>query len=765
MYVRIVFCAIVVFVAAFPARAEAPATPRQAYLSLAESAYQQGLETCPADVERWLKEWKPTVEWGYAPPASPIYLAGLAGSLYDLTKNEDYAEVAAHWLANQHRFKESCPEHVIKYRPEYGDGLPTMTDFFHLPVFAQAYLHIKDSPAVTAERRAHIEASIADSADYIRNFPEWGPMNRTMLRAQGLVLAAKALPDHPHAAFWRKLGDILARDSWGQWEEEDAQIYHPIWFLALMHYADAIADPSLYAQHQVRYYCDYFVHLLSPAGMVPDFGDARWNENWAGYLTCLERGAREYRSPQLKWGAQRIFDAMTEQYGSKIGLAAGLTLTYAYRWADDSITPAAPPARSEEVLEELIGKKIVFRNGWGPDSTYLLLNYRDEGPFARVARDFLRLTIPAEEERMHHAHSDENSICLFMNQGSVLLHDAGYRDTMPSGPYGAYRADYFHNRLVARNDKRDREQPLYEFLRNSGAYRSTQTEKIDFLTAPGAEMSRTRLTDQRTGYVADRVIVRLTKDDIFLVFDIAKVLRPEYYTFATLWHGTTLLGQGPHYYITAVDAIGKYSPPQTRALLVQFLQSGVRTDGTFPIKRYWQDETAVYQAISSHYRAGQVETFVTALVPHARGADVQPLLDSIKLLDVEKPRNGLGVQVQCGDEVHYICVKTDLDMDILPDNVRPRYSFDSGRVKYGPIETDASFAYARRSGDSLTYAAANMVKVIFDGRTVFAGRTATFALQPDDLSTGYGLPKWRYWEDTVDLSQPGPAAEAASRWP
>ncbi len=84
-------------------------------------------------------------------------------------------------------------------------------------------------------------------------------------------------------------------------------------------------------------------------------------------------------------------------------------------------------------------------------------------------------------------------------------------------------------------------------------------------------------------------------------------------------------------------------------------------------------------------------------------------------------------------------------------------------MKYGPIETDASFAYARRSGDSLTYAAANMVKVIFDGRTVFAGRTATFALQPDDLSTGYGPPKWRYWEDTVDLSQPEPAAEAASQ--
>ena len=103
-------------------------------------------------------------------------------------------------------------------------------------------------------------------------------------------------------------------------------------------------------------------------------------------------------------------------------------------------------------------------------------------------------------------------------------------------------------------------------------------------------------------------------------------------------------------------------------------------------------------------------------------------------------------------------------MDILPDNVRPRYSFDSGRVKYGPIETDASFAYARRSGDSLTYAAANMVKVIFDGRTAFAGRTATFAFSRM-ISRPVTPARGRYWEDTVDLSQPEPAAEAASRWP
>lgn len=517
----------------------------------------------------------------------------------------------------------------------------------------------------------------------------------------------------------------------------------------------------MFAQHTVRYYADYFLHLISPAGMVPDFGDARWNENWALYVACLERAAREYRSPQLKWGASRIFTAMTKPADAEIDTRTAWALTYAYRWADDALTPDAPPARSEEVLEELIGKKIVFRTGWDPASTYMLLNYRDEGPFARTPRDFLRQTILAEEERMHHAHSDENSICLLMDQGSVLLHDAGYRDKMPSGPYGAYRADYFHNRLVARKNMPDREQPLYEFLRHSGAYSQTTTEKMDFFTFPAVEMSRTRLNDQRTGCAADRVVVYLKQSDIFFVFDFVKILATDFYTFATLWHGTTVLDRGPQHYVTSVDAIGAFRPPQTRALLIDFLVADGRPVGTFSIKRYWQDETAVYQAISSQYKAGDTETFVTALGPHPRGADVRPLLDSIQLLDVDKPRNGAGIAVRRGDEVQYVCVKADLDMDVLPEDIRPRYTFDSGRVKYGPLETDASFLYAKCTGDTLSYAATNMVKVLYDGKTVFAARPTTSPGQAHGPSIRHAPIKWRSWEGTVDLHQ----IDTAPRWP
>ena len=69
-------------------------------------------------------------------------------------------------------------------------------------------------------------------------------------------------------------------------------------------------------------------------------------------------------------------------------------------------------------------------------------------------RDYLRDSIPVEEEKMTHGHADENSIVAAdVAAGRVLLHDGGYRDYMPSGPFGAYRQDYFHNRLVVRPEK------------------------------------------------------------------------------------------------------------------------------------------------------------------------------------------------------------------------------------------------------------------------------------------------------------------------
>jgi len=727
----------------------AQAQERDLYLSLAERAFEEGLTSIPAQVERWIETWQPEPEWGYAPPGGPPYFARLAGSLYSLTGEERYAREAIRWLARHHEFKEYFPEEMHGARPDYRDGVPTLTNFFEVASFVEAYLFIKDSPSLITAERQRIQTSIAEAANYIFFFPEWGPHNRAMLRAYALLLAARAVPDHANAARWDKLARVLAADSWGKWEEEDAQIYHPVWLISLVRYADLLGDSSLFDLPTVRYYFEYFTHLLDPTGMVPDFGDARWHANWAWYVALLERAATEYDRSEYRWAARRIFNAMRPRGDDAVGVGNGLNLFDAYRWSEDG--PAvAPPAVSEEVMEDLVGKKIVFRDGWYDEANYLLLNYRDEGPYALMARDYLRHTIPVEEEKMHHGHSDENSIVLMMSGGSVLLNDAGYRPRMPSGPYGEYRADYYHNRLVWRTGKLGREQSLWDFLRNSGAYRPVRSEKIDFWTADEFDLSRTRITDERDGVQHDRVIAWLKQENVYVVFDVVKFLETDFYTLATLWHATTILEEGDDYFVTAVDYIRGQPQRQGTALRIELPQRGIRRQGSFAITRNNEENTAVYQNLASHYMAGQIETFVTVLVPVPRGDPAVSPVEAIRVIEPPEERAGIGVLLELDGEQIYVCAKTDLVRDILTANVRPRYTFESGKVSYGPFATDAGFFYARVGDDSLYWGGTHLVGVRYEGHDLFTAPPSTFTLEPDDWNTGFGPAKWRYWEGSAE---------------
>ena len=401
-------------------------------------------------------------------------------------------------------------------------------------------------------------------------------------------------------------------------------------------------------------------------------------------------------------------------------------------------------------MEDLVGKKIVFRDGWESDANYLLLNYRDEGPYALMPREYLRHTIPVEEEKMHHGHSDENSIVLMMSGGSVLLNDAGYRPMMPSGPSGEFRADYYHNRLVYRTGKRARGQGLWEFLQNSGGYRSVETQKIEFLTSDQFDVSRTRLTDRRDGIQHDRVITWLKRENVFVVFDIVKFLESDFFTLSTLWHGTTVLNRGDGFFVTAVDTIRGRPMPRGEALRIDFAQRGIRELGTFDLTRNLEPAVTAYQTMSSHYLQGHVETFVTVLTPVDRDDPSSAPFEGLRLLEPAQLRAGIGVVLELDGEDVYVCAKTNMLRDILAINSRPRYTFESGKVAYGPFETDASFLFARVGRDSIDWAATHMVGVYHEGDELFTAGWNTYTLEPDDWATGLGAGKWRYWEGSVE---------------
>jgi len=726
------------------------AAQKSAYLEEIKKSVEKGWKENPDILERWKKTSKPSALWGYDAPAHPVYLASTLAFLYEQTGDRVYAERAAGLLAAFGDLRDILPKGYASTRAEYANGVPSLSNFFFLPPYARAYLRIRDSGVMKPADKAKIEKEIAESVDFIFRFPEWGAHNRAMLRAEALLYAFRAMPDHPHAKDWQQMAGVIAADNLRHWEIEDASGYNPVWLHALFSYADASGRADAFASPMMRYYLEYYVKLIGPSGTIPDFGDAGWNSASAGlrFVAILEKGAALYHDPEMKWAARSIL-ATVKRRTETLGVGDAYHLSDAYRWADDAVEPVRPSSLSQELLDEIIGKKMVFRNGWDSTSTYLLLNYRDEGDGGWLDREYLRHTISVEEEKMHHGHSDENSIVLLMNKGSVLLHDAGYRSALPSGKYGAWRQDYFHNRLVARKNKRDTSQTILEFVQNSGAYRPVRTHKVDFLTLKEADMGRARVIDENLGYQSDRVIVYLRDPGCFLIIDGVTILRTDYFTFANFWHAQNVLKKGNHWYDVATDSVPGFTFAPTQSLLILFPETAAKTDGLEAISRHGQKEHAIYQTISSQYKAGDTEYFVTLLVPHDRAVDPEKLSGQFRLMPTSAPGKAVAVEMRDGARARTFLVRLDLDMEIARENIRPRYLYDLGKVTAGDFETDAYFFTATVEGKSIHWAASNFLKVQYKGKTLKEALPNTHGLQLDGSPDRVGFSKWRRWEDVV----------------
>ncbi len=504
---------------------------------------------------------------------------------------------------------------------------------------------------------------------------------------------------------------------------------------------------------------------MSPAGMIPDFGDAQWNSNWNRYLVFFEAAATQYQDPRLKWAAATIARQFID-FENPISVGLGYNLLDCYIWG----TPrqATPPdALSGEVMEDVQGKKIVFRDGWKQDSTYMLLNYRDEGDGGLNFRDYLRDTIPVEEEKMTHGHADENSIVLLMSGGSVLLHDGGYRNYMPSGPFGAYRQDYFHNRLCIRPEKlfmgqkqgeyrysiRDAVpgQSVLDFLHNAGSYRIIRTQKVDFITLPDFDYSRTRLLDEKMGYEWDRVICYVKDPELFVVFDIFKARIEDYFTLANLWHTRKILSQGDHWYDTIYDRIQKEELSTAKKLLIVFPQTQSRMEGVEKESRHYQEELVIHQTTAQHFELGETLGMITVLIPHTSSTQPQEWKERISLLPVHNPRAGLGIQIKHKNRTVFVGTKNDLRMDIARDWRRPRYTYEAGKIRFGDIETNGDFVFASLEGPQLDYTIVNLTKALYKEKTLIEVKEGFFGLAFDASPDQGGRGKLRYWRDSTNI--------------
>ncbi len=382
------------------------AAPRGRYLAYARAAADWTWAHKTEILEQWRKTFDPLYVFGYRAPGGLLETAVIYAYLYETEKRPEYAARAKEIVLTYGDYRAAYPESSIKLRSDYADGVPALSDFFTVMRYIRAYDTLRRLGRLTpAEEKAAADL-IAGSMRYLLRTAEWGPMNRSALRAESLAWAVRALQGHPETPRWEMQRRALGDDNWGHWQIEDATIYNGVWLYALLGYADALGRmKDLFATPPMLYYAPYYLNLMCPAGMVPDLGDAHWTSNWTHFLVYFEAAAAALKDPGLKWAAETIAAKFVD-FSKPTSAGLGAMLLDAYRWGTDAVKPVPPASLSMEVLEDIVGKKIVLRDGWSPRSDYLLLNYRDEGDGGLNYRDYLRDTIPVEEEKMTHGHAD-----------------------------------------------------------------------------------------------------------------------------------------------------------------------------------------------------------------------------------------------------------------------------------------------------------------------------------------------------------------------
>jgi hypothetical protein len=720
-------------------------------LTYIREAYDNERGQLDREIAAWQEQFRANAAFnalfGYSPPRWPLHLAAVAAFLYEQSADPALAAEAADLFLRFPGWTQELPREIAAARPEYADGVPPLDTTFDPLVFGAACARIRS--ALPDAKYAALADIAAASLRPIWRFPEWGGHNRALLRAASLAVCARAFPHHPDTPAWAEMADELAEESWGRWSIEDALMYQAHWLRAMIVYATA-RDRAAQLAHfvQPRLYLRAAAQLMSPLGVLPDFGDSHWQTHgrWE-WLACLEWGAATYRDPAMKWAAAQLWDG---QPRGKPNLYGAQALLLAWSWCDDAM-PARPPDPDDDALDDLVQKKIAFRTGWNADATYACLNYRDEGDYARVARDYLRQTLAVSAEKMHHGHADEGSFSLLVHGGTVLLHESGYRESPPDG---MYRADVYHNRLIWRLGDLPAEKSLAGLF-DSGAYRPVRTERIYRTRLGDAEIARVRVTDEAQSIIWDRSVFFLAGLPCWVVIDTARALTEAERTFALLWWTTDILAQNHDWADTHIAEIQGW-PNQHNATLRVITpavpgQQVMRSHATF--RRCFRDEIMLATHWRGVHRVSEPVHFVTVLWPHPYG-EAGGNGPSTEVVRAEPAGRGIAVRLVWQGETRLLATRSEPGAGLLAEDVRPRYTFATRRAEYPPLVTDADFAYLRENSDEQWAGFVNGTRLDVGGETLYEG--GSHAMLQEDRTDRPGIPaRFRWTSDAAGLKVQG----------
>ncbi len=719
---------LLIFFASTPMFAQTGVTKAD-YIAYLKKVDEQVWAKYEADYFKW-QQTDPGIRPQQAPSVFPDWEGRVDALLWQATGEIKYAERALKIIRGS-----GVGDHTIKMiRQLQTSGLLTSDDFKTL------------------------DNKLAQAADgAVSYWTEWGAMNHSTNHMVNLLSSVIGyMPHHPHVPVWQKKLDINLSSSWGLWSIEDSNNYLPIWFKPMMEYAECSGrEKEFYALSTTKYYLDYFLQLLTPYGSIAEFGDGMI-DLYSYYPACFEKAAAYYRDGRYKWAVHRMFQStLIEGDFAKIW-AAGCWAD-AYLWADDTVPEEKPTDESRLVLEDYVGKKIVFRSGWDDRSTHLFLNYQEDAPYGIDGKEQIIHSINVETEKNHHGSADENSICLLMKNGSILLADAGYRETSSTGPDGDFRADIYHNKLIVRNGVADPDMRLLPFLLDGGRCRPVQTKLMSFRTFKQVDVSRTRLIDPDRGYQWDRIINYVKGREWFVVLDIVKVLQNGPFTLANMFYAEDIVDfdhKDRKWYDTRYNKVGQAlnTNPGSEKLLIYFPEGEKFRRGAEQMRRHYHTEWGINTTIADSFKAGEILIFATLLIPHSPEQKAKDIIAELTDLAVFHTQRGYAIKIPTADGFIQLNAMLDLEAEYLPENRRPRYNWESGHAHYGDLETDARYCYLHKAKNDMYYAFSSATKLFYKNQILFEGKGEFFA-QDDGSLQKWGVPKWVAWEDYVSLKE------------
>jgi hypothetical protein len=106
------------------------------------------------------------------------------------------------------------------------------------------------------------------------------------------------------------------------------------------------------------------------------------------------------------------------------------------------------------------------------------------------------------------------------------------------------------------------------------------------------------------------------------------------------------------------------------------------------------------------------------------------------------------LQIRSNGHIITFGCKLDVNIGLLRQETRPRYSYDAGRIRYGNIETDATHFYTDLCDDNQLYAAfTEGTRLSCDARILHEAEA--HRMFQEDRTNSSITPSWRErWEGT-----------------